>query len=97
MNSAFNEKESKQYAIHTCVISKNDIWINSNQIPVISLDAFINIYKSENGCLKKIINGLENRTYLPQIQQGFKYSIQSIEYAGYTFNVPAYSYEQDDK
>lgn len=70
-----------------CVIAKNDIRSRSTDIPVISESAFIRLMNTlpVNSAFHKI----RNKEFYEAIPCNLKMGHQSIDYAGYTFNIPA--------
>lgn len=70
-------------------ISKKGIRVRSNPIPVISLSTFISAYKSKQS-LSEFFEYIQFCAFLTSEQQYFdSYGYETINYAGYTFELPA--------
>ena len=70
-----------------CVVSKKGIRVENSYIPVISLKTMLDLLKS-NGA-NKTFETIKEKSYLLSTPKNFKFRLQSITYAGYTFEIPA--------
>lgn len=88
---AFIEKvfnvESKFVDLFYCVISKNSIRSVSDDVPVISLNKFIEILKKSD--INNGFHAIRNRDYYEPIPENSQMDSEPVTYAGYTFNIPA--------
>lgn len=70
-----------------CVVSKKGIRVEDSDIPVISLKTILDLLKS-NGT-NNTFEAIKEKSYLLSTPKNFKFRLQSITYAGYTFEIPA--------
>jgi hypothetical protein len=89
MNLVFGEKTSAEYKFIPCVISKKGIRVRSNPVPVISLSTFLSFYKNKQS-VYTFFEQIKSRAFLAAEQKEFdSYGHETIQYAGYTFELPA--------
>lgn len=87
--------EGERPTIQGCVISKKGIRVENTQIPVISLQSFAELVQREK-VMKTVIDSIMSRAYLYKAHSNFSFSSQTVEYAGYVFEIPALVRERDD-
>lgn len=71
-----------------CVVSKKGIRVEHSEVPVISLQALTDILKCSGGS-DKAFESIERMEYLMPAPSNFEYGLQTVCYAGYTFEIPA--------
>lgn len=69
-----------------CVISKKGIRVDNSNIPVISLQAFQNLLKSNS--ISETFEAIKGKTFLISAPKNFEFGLKAISYAGYTFEIP---------
>ncbi|OPY56606.1 MAG: hypothetical protein A4E55_02017 [Pelotomaculum sp. PtaU1.Bin035] len=88
---AFIEKvfnvQSEYIDLFYCVISKNSIRSVSDDVPVISLNKFIEVLKKSD--INNGFHAIRNRDYYDPIPENSQMDSEAVSYAGYTFNIPA--------
>ena len=70
-----------------CVVSKTGIRVDNSIIPVISLQALMNLLKHSS--VIETIEAIKGKTYLLSAPKYLNYGLIALSYAGYTFEIPA--------
>jgi len=70
-----------------CVVSKKGIRVDNSDVPVISSPTLKHLL--QHNSVIKTIEEIKNRSFLIPAQQNFQFGLQAINYAGYTFEIPA--------
>lgn len=79
--------EDENVDIFYCVITKNDIRSQSNDIPIITQSRFVELLKTLH--INSVFHKIRNKEYYQEIPKKVIMSKIGIPYAGYTFEIPA--------
>lgn len=70
-----------------CVVSKKGIRVDNSDIPVISLQTLLDLLKCNS--VNNTFEAIKEKSYLLLTPKNFEFGLQTISYAGYTFEIPA--------
>ena len=89
----FGPEYSKSHPeIIGCVVSKNGIRVDNSNTPVITLQTLIGLLSKNS--VKETFDIIIQKSYLLSSPPRLEYGLQSVQYAGYTFNIPALKKDQ---
>ena len=70
-----------------CVVSKKGIRVDNSDIPVITLQTLINLWKCSS--IRETFEVIKRKDYLVPAPKNFEFGLKAISYAGFTFEIPA--------
>ena len=70
-----------------CVISKKGIRVDNSDLPVISSEMLMDLLQHRG--VQETFNLIESKDFYIPLAQNLNYGLQSVQYAGYTFEIPA--------
>lgn len=76
-----------------CVISKKGIRAYNVDIPVISLQTLLELFQ-KTATTHDAFETISNRTYLLPAPKNFEFGLKTVNYAGYSFDIPALMKEE---
>ena len=70
-----------------CVVSKKGIRVDNSNFPVISLQTLLKLLQQNT--LFETFESIRQKTFLIPAPRNFEFGLKAVDYAGYTFEIPA--------